>query len=327
MSAAAPPLALTMGEPAGIGGEIAAKAWAALHGRAGASFFFVGDPRTLPADAPTVEIAAPGEAAAAFKRGLPVLSVELAAPPRPGAPDPAKAPAVLEAIRRAVAWAQSGEAAGIVTNPIQKATLYQAGFRHPGHTEFLAELTGAPLPVMMLVSPQLRVVPVTVHRPLKAALAELTSEAIVEQGMIVAEALARDFGVRPPRLAVAGLNPHAGEGGELGREEIEIIAPAVAALRLRGVDARGPMSPDAMFAERARAGYDAALCMYHDQALIPLKALDFEGGVNVTLGLPIVRTSPDHGTALDLAGTGRASPGSLIAALELAGEIARRRAG
>jgi 4-hydroxythreonine-4-phosphate dehydrogenase len=321
------PLALTMGEPAGVGGEIAAKAWAARRSAGLAPFFLAGDPRALPAGTPHVEIAAAGEAMEAFERGVPVLLVPLAASPRPGEPDQANAPAVLEAIRRAVACAQSGEAAAVVTNPIQKSTLYRAGFRHPGHTEFLAELTGAPLAVMMLACPQLRVVPVTVHRPLKAALAELSREAIVAQGLIVAEALARDFGCRPPRLAVAGLNPHAGEGGELGREEIEIIAPAVAALRLQGVDAQGPLSPDAMFAERARWRYDAALCMYHDQALIPLKALDFEGGVNVTLGLPIVRTSPDHGTALDLAGSGRASPNSLIAALKLAAEIARRRAG
>jgi 4-hydroxythreonine-4-phosphate dehydrogenase len=315
-----------MGEPAGVAGEIAAKAWAARRDAGLAPFFLVGDARILPADAPWSAIEAPGQAAEAFDRGLPVLGVPLAAAPRPGAPDPANAPAVLEAIRRAVACAQAGEAAAVVTSPIQKSTLYQAGFRHPGHTEFLAELTGAPTPVMMLVCPQLRVVPITVHRPLKAALDELSTESIVRQGLIVAEALARDFGCRPPRLAVAGLNPHAGEGGALGREEIEIIAPAVAALRLHGVDAQGPISPDAMFAERARARYDAALCMYHDQALIPLKALDFEGGVNVTLGLPIVRTSPDHGTALDLAGSGKASPNSLIAALQLAGEIARRRA-
>jgi 4-hydroxythreonine-4-phosphate dehydrogenase len=327
MSRALPPLALTMGEPAGVAGEIAAKAWAARRDAGLEPFFLVGDPRILPAGSPCVEIAAPAHAAAAFERGLPVLGAPLATAPRAGVPDPANAPAVLAAIRRAVDCAQAGEAAAVVTSPIQKATLYQAGFRHPGHTEFLAELTGAPLPVMMLVCPQLRVAPVTVHRPLKAALAELSTEAITAQGLIVAESLARDFGCRPPRLAVAGLNPHAGEGGALGREEIEIIAPAVAALRLQGVDAQGPLSPDAMFAERARARYDAALCMYHDQALIPLKTLDFEGGVNVTLGLPIVRTSPDHGTALDLAGSGKASPRSLIAALKLAGEIARRRAG
>ena len=327
MSRPLAPLALTMGEPAGVGGEIAAKAWSARRSAGLTPFFLAGDPRALPAGAPYVEIAAAEETAAAFERGLPVLPIPLSAAPRPGAPDPANASAVLAAIRRAVACALAGEAAAVVTNPIQKSTLYRAGFRHPGHTEFLAELTGAPLAVMMLACPQLRVVPVTVHRPLKAALAELSTQAIVAQGLILAEALARDFGCRPPRLAVAGLNPHAGEGGELGREEIDIIAPAVVALRLQGVDAQGPLSPDAMFAERARARYDAALCMYHDQALIPLKALDFEGGVNVTLGLPIVRTSPDHGTALDLAGSGQANPNSLIAALKLAGEIAHRRAG
>jgi len=320
------PLALTMGEPAGVGGEIAVKAWEARRRERLPAFFLIGDPRALPSTAAWVEIASAAEAGSAFERGLPVLPIPLAAPAVPGRPDGANAAAVLDSVRRAVALARAGEAGAVVTNPIQKSTLYQAGFQHPGHTEFLAELTGAPLPVMMLACAQLRVVPVTVHRPLRLALAELTTEAIVAQGLIVAEALARDFGRRPPRLAVAGLNPHAGEGGELGREEIEIIAPAVVALRAQGVDAQGPQSPDAMFSERARARYDAALCMYHDQALIPLKALDFEGGVNVTLGLPIVRTSPDHGTALDLAGSGRASPGSLIAALKLAGEIARRRA-
>lgn len=316
-----------MGEPAGVGGEIAAMAWRSRAAEGLSPFFLVGDPRVLPDGTPWIEIAEAAEAAGAFERGLPVLRVPLAAAPRAGTPDPANAPPVLEAIRRAVELARAGAAGGVVTNPIQKSTLYEAGFHHPGHTEYLAELTGARAPVMMLVCPELRVVPVTVHLALKDAIAELSAEAIVTQGLITAEALARDFGLRPPRLAVAGLNPHAGEGGALGREEIDVIAPAVARLRAAGVQVEGPLSPDAMFAARARTRYDAALCMYHDQALIPLKALDFEGGVNVTLGLPIVRTSPDHGTALDLAGTGRASPRSLIAALKLAGEIARRRAG
>ncbi|HUN51162.1 MAG TPA: 4-hydroxythreonine-4-phosphate dehydrogenase PdxA, partial [Candidatus Sulfotelmatobacter sp.] len=210
--------------------------------------------------------------------------------------------------------------------PIHKGALYAAGFRHPGHTEYLAALTGGATPVMLLAGRGLRVVPVTVHLPLREAVARLDTATIVAQAAITAEALRRDFAIAAPRLAVAGLNPHAGEGGSLGGEDQAIVAPAVAELRRRGIDARGPLSADTMFHARARAGYDAAICMYHDQALIPLKTIDFDGGVNVTLGLPIVRTSPDHGTAFDIAGTGTARPDSLIAALRLAAEIAGHRA-
>ncbi len=316
-----------MGDPAGIGGEITAKAWCALRGD-GPAFLAVDDPARLAAlGVPVRVLEAPEAAGAAFAAGLPVLPLPLATPARAGKPDPANAPAVIGSIERAVALALDGRVGAVVTNPINKAALYAAGFRHPGHTEFLAELTGVPgQEVMMLASPLLRVVPVSVHVALRQAVADLNGAAIVRTGLTTAAALRRDFGVPAPRLAVAGLNPHAGEGGALGEEDGAIVAPAIAALREAGVDATGPWPPDTMFTPAARARYDAALCMYHDQALIPLKTLDMEGGVNVTLGLPIVRTSPDHGTAYDIAGKGVASPASLIAALRLAGELAERRA-
>lgn len=324
MDASALPLALTMGEPAGIGPEITLAAWRAVRA-AGPVFFLIGDPALLPG-APVVEITDPEDAAVAFPHALPVLPLELAAPAVPGRLDPANAPAVIAAIEQAVAFAKQGRAGGVVTNPIQKSVLTAAGFPHPGHTEFLGELAGTGVPpVMMLACPGLRVVPVTVHLALARAAAELTTEAIVTQGAIVAAALRRDFGLAAPRLVVAGLNPHAGEDGTMGREDIAIVAPAVAALRAQGIDARGPLPADTLFTPRARATYDCALCMYHDQALIPVKTLDMDGGVNVTLGLSIVRTSPDHGTALDIAGKGRADPGSLMAALRMAGEMARVR--
>jgi 4-hydroxythreonine-4-phosphate dehydrogenase len=234
---------------------------------------------------------------------------------------------VLDSIARAVAFVRAGEAAAVVTGSIHKKTLYEAGFAHPGHTEYLADLAGGGAqPVMMLVGAGLRVVPVTIHMPLRAALDSLSTASIVATGRIVARALLQDFGIAAPRLAVAGLNPHAGEEGALGREDIEIVAPAVAALRAAGIDAAGPLPPDTMFHDAARARYDAALCMYHDQALIPLKTLAFDTGVNVTLGLPFVRTSPDHGTALNIAGKGIASPASLVAAIKLADALGRRRA-
>ncbi len=318
------PLALTMGEPAGIGAEIAAGAWRAL--RATGPAFLLLDDATREFGVPTRRIAAAAEAPGAFPEALPVLHRPLPHRPMPGKLDPANARAVIAAIEDAVTLAQTGQAAGVVTNPIQKSALYAAGFRHPGHTEFLAELagTGQP-PVMMLAAPELRVVPVTIHEPLKQAIARLTADMIVAAARITAAALRRDFGIAAPRLAIAGLNPHAGEDGTMGREEIEIVAPAIAALRAEGIAARGPMPPDTMFTVQARPSYDAAICLYHDQALIPIKTLDMAGGVNVTLGLSIVRTSPDHGTALDIAGTGRADPSSLIAALRMAAEIARHR--
>lgn len=326
------PLALTMGEPAGIGGEIALAAW--LRRDEGLPpFYLIDDPDRLAALARAVDwpvtvrlIDSPVEAAALFADALPVLAVGLSVGTRPGKPDPADAPAVIAAIERAVADVRNGRAAAVVTNPIQKESLYRAGFRHPGHTEFLAELAGSSTaPVMMLAAPGLRVVPVTIHLALRRAIETLTTAQIVETGRVTAEALRRDFAIMAPRLAVSGLNPHAGEGGSLGREDGEIIAPAVAALCAAGIAARGPLPADTMFHAEARQGYDAALCMYHDQALIPLKTIDIWGGVNVTLGLPFVRTSPDHGTALAIAGQGRARPDSLMAALRLAARMAVRR--
>jgi 4-hydroxythreonine-4-phosphate dehydrogenase len=313
-----------MGEPAGIGGELAREAWAATRS-GGTPFFFLGDP-ALVEGVPTALIDVPEQAPRAFREALPVLPVPLAARVRPGRPDPANARAVIASIERAVGFAKAGRAGAVVTNPIQKSVLTAAGFPHPGHTEFLGELAGRGRPpVMMLACPGLRVVPVTVHLSLRDAVARLTTAVIVEHGMLVAEALRTDFGIARPRLVVAGLNPHAGEEGTMGREDIEVVAPAVAALREAGIEARGPLPADTLFTPRARAGYDCALGMYHDQALIPIKTLDMDGGVNVTLGLSIVRTSPDHGTALDIAGQGKADPGSLVAALRMAGEIARAR--
>ncbi|MBM3532404.1 MAG: 4-hydroxythreonine-4-phosphate dehydrogenase PdxA [Alphaproteobacteria bacterium] len=330
------PLALTMGEPAGIGGEISLMAWA-RRSEGVKPFFVLDDPdrlaslaRRIALDVPLVAIEAPEAAPGAFARALPVLPIRLAYPATPGKLDPANASAVLNAIRRAVALVRAGKAAAVVTNPIHKHALYEAGFHHPGHTEFLAELAAenghTPTPVMMLACPQLRVVPVTIHLPIRRAVADLTSEMIVKTGEILARDLAQRFGKAKPRIAVAGLNPHAGEGGALGKEDDEIVRPAIEALKKLGIDATGPWAPDSMFHADARAGYDAALCMYHDQALIPIKTLDFHGGVNVTLGLPFIRTSPDHGTALDIAGSGRANPASLIAALKLAGAMAETSA-
>lgn len=318
------PLALTMGEPAGIGGEIAGKAWRAVRS-AGPAFFLIGDP-ALVQDTPIALITDPAEAAAAFPTALPVLPLRLVAPAVPGVLDPANAPAVIASIEQAVRFCQEGRAGGMVTNPIQKSVLTAVGFPYPGHTEFLGHLagTGEP-PVMMLACPGLRVVPVTVHLSLRRALEALTTDRIVEHGRIVAAALQRDFGVARPRIAVAGLNPHAGEAGTMGAEDDAIVTPAIAALRALSIDARGPFPPDTMFTPRARATYDCALGMYHDQVLIPIKTLDMDGGVNITLGLTIVRTSPDHGTALDIAGQGQADAGSLIAALRMAAQIAETR--
>ncbi|MFZ4408437.1 MAG: 4-hydroxythreonine-4-phosphate dehydrogenase PdxA [Paracraurococcus sp.] len=318
------PLAVTMGEPAGVGGEIAVKAWHALRGT-GPVFFLIDDADRL-SGAPIRRIEAPEQANAAFAEALPVLHRPLPKPAIPGRLDPANAPAVIAAIDEAVALAKAGRASGVVTNPIQKSALYAAGFAHPGHTEYLAEIAGTGVaPVMLLACPELRVVPVTIHEPLKVAIARLTPDLIIACARLTAAGLKRDFGIAAPRIAIAGLNPHAGEDGTLGTEDRDIVAPAVAALRAEGIDARGPIPPDTMFTAKARPGYDVALGLYHDQALIPIKTLDMTGGVNVTLGLSIVRTSPDHGTALDIAGKGLADPGSLIAALRLAAEIATHR--
>jgi len=327
-----PPLALTMGEPAGIGGEIALKAWLRRADDV-PPFFVIDEPerlraraRALGMDVPVRAVEGPEGVAARFADFLPVLPHAVPAPVEPGNPNPANAAAVMAAVERAVALARAGRAAGLVTNPIHKRCLYDAGFAHPGHTEYLAALAGGGArPVMMLVGGTLRVVPVTVHLSLREAVDVLRGDAIVTSGKVVDVALRVDFGLAAPRLAVAALNPHGGEDGALGREEIEMIAPAVADLRKAGVTVSGPAPADSLFHEAARKTYDAVLCMYHDQALIPLKTLSFHEGVNVTLGLPFVRTSPDHGTALDIAGTGRADESSLLAALRLARDIARSR--
>lgn len=333
------PLAVTMGEPAGIGGEIALKAWMARVGAARRDdgvppFVLLDDPDRLRALASQIGLSVPvqavgsaGEAVGVFDDALPVLPLALAAPVVPGRPDPANGAAVIASIDRAVDLVRDGQAAAVVTNPIQKSALYAAGFRHPGHTEYLAHLAGLTSePVMMLAARDLRVVPVTIHVSLRDAVNQLTTEAIVHAGRVTAAGLARDFGIEKPRLAVAALNPHAGEDGTMGREEIDIIAPAVAALRAEGIDAAGPRPSDTLFHAAARGTFDAALCMYHDQALIPLKTIDFDTGVNITLGLPFVRTSPDHGTALDIAGTGKAGASSLIEAMKTADLMARIRA-
>jgi len=321
-----------MGEPAGIGGEIALKAWR-RRGEGIPAFAIIDDParlealaRTLGLDVPVRAIAAASDAASVFATALPVLAQRLRAPVVPGRPSAATAPSVIAAIERAARLALAGEAAAIVTNPIQKKPLYDAGFAHPGHTEFLGALAEleAP-PAMMLAAEELRVVPVTIHLPLAEVPKALSTAEIVRIGMIAAAALGRDFGIARPRLAVAGLNPHAGEAGALGTEDAAIVAPAVAQLRAAGIDATGPLAADTMFHAAARARYDAALCMYHDQALIPIKTLAFDRAVNVTLGLPFIRTSPDHGTALDIAGKGVASPDSLVAALKLAAAMAAHR--
>jgi 4-hydroxythreonine-4-phosphate dehydrogenase len=322
-----------MGEPAGIGGEIALKAWLSrAHGIP--PFYVIDDPDRLAALAkslgwlvPMRAISAPDEAPSVFSEALPIAPIGVALRARPGHPDPADGQAVVGAIEAGVRDVMSGRAAALVTNPIHKESLYRAGFAYPGHTEYLAALAGdGETPVMMLSCPGLRVVPVSVHLPLRRAIRDLSCSAIVHAGRITEAALRRDFGVAAPTLVVAGLNPHAGEAGALGREEIEIIEPAVAELRAAGIDVRGPLAPDSMFHPDARANYDAALCMYHDQALIPIKTIDFYGGVNTTLGLPFVRTSPDHGTALAIAGRGVARAESLIAALQLAAAMAARRA-
>jgi 4-hydroxythreonine-4-phosphate dehydrogenase len=315
-----------MGDPAGIGGELALRAWQVLRDT-GPCFVAIDDPGRLAAlGAAVAEIATPDAAPDMFRTALPVLPVRLAATPQPGHPDKANAKAIVASIERAAALCMSGAVSGMVTNPINKAALYDAGFTYPGHTEFLAALTGATgRQIMMLASPELRVVPVTVHASLRNSIAMLTTDAIIAAAETTAAALRRDFGITRPRLAVAGLNPHAGEQGALGDEESTIIGPAIATLRAAGIDASGPWPPDTMFTATARRRYDAAICMYHDQALIPLKTLDMDRGVNVTLGLPIVRTSPDHGTAYDIAGRGIANPASLIAAIRLAAELAHAR--
>jgi 4-hydroxythreonine-4-phosphate dehydrogenase len=326
------PIAVTMGEPAGIGGEIVCLAWA-RHATELPPLLLIDDPERIsnlasligcPVNIETVSSAA--EAVAVWPDAIPVLPLSLNAPVEPGRIDPANAPAVIASLDHAIALATSGEAAALVTNPIQKSVLYAAGFTEPGHTEYLAKVTKADgAPVMMLAGPELRVVPVTIHTSLADAVRNLRTQDIVHCAVVTADALRRDFAIAQPRLAIAALNPHAGEGGALGSEEASVIEPAVAAIKAAGIDVSGPAAADTLFHPEARRNYDAVICMYHDQALIPLKMLDFHRSVNITLGLPIVRTSPDHGTALDIAGTGRADPTSFVEAVKMASSLAARR--
>lgn len=331
------PLALTCGDPSGIGPEIALRAWLVRDAAQPAPFYFLCDPALLRATAARLgldvpmTVTDPAGAEAAFATALPVVPLEAGFEDSPGTPLPANAAGVIEAIDRAVGDVFEGHASAVVTCPIAKKPLYDAGFRHPGHTEYLAALAEARTgmahhPVMMLAGPELRAVPVTIHIPLAEVATALDTGLIVRTAEIAAADLARRFGIASPRLAISGLNPHAGEGGAMGHEDEAIVRPAVEALRARGIDARGPLPADTMFHAAARAGYDVAICMYHDQALIPAKALAFDDTVNVTLGLPFIRTSPDHGTAFDIAGKGVARPDSLIAALKLAHRLATHEA-
>src|SRR5450432_1494960 len=328
----AKPLALTSGEPAGIGPDITIKTWLRRNELELPAFYLLGDRNFLSDRAKAlglkVKFADVGaeDAAAAFADALPVVATGHAATARPGRPDDSSATAAVASIRQAVGDVVAGRASAVVTNPIAKSVLYRAGFPHPGHTEFLAELAAAgahtPQPVMLLWSPVLAVVPVTIHLSLRDAIAQLSSELIVTTARIVAADLKSRFGLARPRLAISGLNPHAGEDGSLGTEDRDIVAPAIEILRGDGIEVRGPLPADTMFHEAARKTYDCAICMYHDQALIPIKTLAFDDAVKLTLGLPFIRTSPDHGTAFDIAGTGAANPSSLIAALRLAARMA-----
>jgi len=326
------PLALTLGEPAGIGPDLTIQLWHRRVELRLPPFYLIADPefikrraRSLGLDV-AVSVVTPAQAADIFGRALPIADLALPVTAAPGVPDSSSAPAAIASIKRAVADVLAGKAAAIVTNPVAKNVLYRSGFAEPGHTEFLAKLTKestgkAATAVMMLWSSELAVVPVTIHLPFRDVVTKLTSELVVETTRIVARDLAARFGISRPRIVVAGLNPHAGEQGALGEEDGKIVAPAVKRLQAEGIDAIGPLPADTLFHERARATYDVALCMYHDQALIPIKTLAFDHAVNVTLGLPFVRTSPDHGTAFDIAGKGTANPSSLLAALTLAARL------
>ncbi|QTC89049.1 4-hydroxythreonine-4-phosphate dehydrogenase PdxA [Brevundimonas pondensis] len=332
------PLIVTMGDPAGVGPEIIARAWPILATQPGplapvVPFAVIGDADVLTAQgAPVEQVFSPSEAAAVFGRAIPVLHAPAPAPVTPGQPDPRNAPAVADWIERAVDLTLSGEACGIVTAPIAKAPMYASGFRFPGHTEFVAELTadmpfnGTRGPVMMLTAKDLRACLVTIHVAIDQLPELVTAERVMRVAHVVHESMKRDFGIAAPRLAMAALNPHAGEGGSIGLQEVEVLRPAAAALRAEGIDITDPLPADTLFHDEARARYDATVCLYHDQALIPVKTLDFWGGVNATLGLPIVRTSPDHGTGFDIAGKGIARADSFIAAVRLASEMAAARA-
>ena len=319
-----PPVAVTCGEPAGIGLELTEKAWQELRG--GSAFFLIGDLEHLPGRVPCQEISAPEEAADVFRSALPVLPLAFNGALTHGNANPSHAPGVIEAIGRAVDLAKSGRACAVCTNPINKKALIDgAGFAYPGHTEFLAALGGQCDVVMMLVSDQLRVVPATIHIPLSQVPTALTAEVLETCLRVTQRGLIEDFGIADPEIAVAGLNPHAGEGGAMGAEDGEMIAPVLNRLMAEGMHLTGPLPADTMFHARARETYDAAVCMYHDQALIPIKTLDFDRGVNVTLGLPFIRTSPDHGTAFDIAGKGLANPQSLIEAIRMAASMGTQR--
>lgn len=327
------PLAVTMGEPAGIGGELVIKAWLGRKVRQTPSFFVIDAPdrlqslaRKLDLEISIAPISSPKFVANLFSKSLPVMPIPVPELSKPGLPDAINSTAVLESIKVATSLALAGQVSAVVTNPINKQVLYKGGFPYPGHTELLADLSGAmSKPVMMLVSQDLKVAPVTVHLSLSEAIKALNKKRIVTTVQTVAKALVKDFGIKQPQIAVAGLNPHAGEGGFLGCEEVEIITPAVTKLRSEGFSVTGPMPADTLFHQRARLTYDVVICMYHDQALLPVKTLGFFNGVNVTLGLPIVRTSPDHGTALEIAGTGIADESSFISALRLATDIYKCR--
>ncbi len=327
------PLALTSGEPAGIGPEITAAAFRRSRSEAMPAFFLICDPEVFSARAPDIpirEITAPDQCGDVFKTALPILPIAAGGPVEPGRPSTANASMVLASIETAVSMTQSGQARAVVTNPIQKAVLADAGFQYPGHTEFLAHLANPngtpPRPVMMLANETLRAVPVTIHIPLAAVPTAISTDLIMETCKIVHADLKARFRIAEPRLAVSGLNPHAGEDGHLGTEDRDIIAPAVDQLAAQGLNVTGPYPADAMFRDTARDGFDVAICMYHDQALLPVKTLGFHTSVNVTLGLPFVRTSPDHGTALDLAGTDGARPDSLIAAINMAASMSAQAA-
>lgn len=324
-----PPLAVSIGDPAGIGPEVIAKAWAIRAAHRLPPFFAIGDRRSIEAvwDGPIAQIARPGDTKRLFDDALPLLQVDEPGEIIPGQPTLAGARVALDSVEMAVGLARSGAASALVTGPVAKSQLYAIGFAHPGQTEFVAERCGvaAENVAMMMAGPDLRTVPVTIHKALASVPRALTTELILSRARAVVRGLQRDFGIARPRLAIAGLNPHAGEGGAMGREEIDIIQPAIRILQEDGVDIIGPLSPDTMFHSSARTAYDAAICMYHDQALIPLKTLYFDLGVNVTLGLPVLRTAPDHGTAFNIAGRGEANPRAMIAAIALAGECARTR--
>lgn len=323
------PLAISIGDPAGIGPEIIAAAWERRDADALPPFLAIGDARAIRAvwNGPIAILSDPTHAAAAFATALPLIQVDDPGEIEPGQPNLPGARCALDSLELACGLARQGMASGLVTGPVAKSQLAAIGFSYPGQTEFVAERCGvsAGNAVMMLAGPSLRTVPITVHVPLADVPRLLSIDLIVGRARVTARALARDFGIETPRLAIAGLNPHAGESGTLGREELEIIRPAIDLLREDGIDVIGPLPADTMFHGPARARYDAALCMYHDQALIPLKALHFDDGVNITLGLPIIRTSPDHGTAFDIAGTGAASPNAMIAAIRMAADCAARR--